>query len=115
MIRHGAATLARNSDPATSHAAAFDQLDSGRNATHCALILAALGELGSATYREIHSHLDGRIAEAVEIMRRLSSNLAPIDRETGREFASSPVVRDGVTKCSVSGRAATVWTLRRAA
>ena len=90
---------ARNTDPATSHAAAEEQTGSGRRDHHAALVLAAVRATPGLTYRELHHRLAGRIAEAVEVMRRLN------DLHT--DTLVTPTIPRRV--CSISGRPAQTW------
>lgn len=93
--------LARRTDPAGSHFAATEKMDSEGQRTECAEILALLKSSHDAlSYRELHRLLRGRIAEPVEVMRRLDDL-----RKSGEVKSSGSKVR----RCSVSGRAVQVW------
>ena len=93
------APISRWSDPSSSHFAAADMIDSPRRDSECRMILGALKYAGKpASYREVHSLLDGKIREAVEVQRRLS------------DLRHAGLVKNGTQrKCSISGRPAQTW------
>jgi hypothetical protein len=101
--------IARATDPVTSHEAALEQTISGRRETHTALVYRLVCANPGATYRELFRAANGAIAEAVEVQRRLGSDLAQLDPRTGVEVPDSLVVRRGSRVCRESGRSATCW------
>lgn len=110
-LPRSAPPIARATDPGTSWSAAREQTASGAREAHKAILLDRLRELGSdLTYRELWTSLGGRIAEAVEVQRRLN-DLAPLD-ETGAPLPWQPVLRGADRKCIVSGRSAQTWWAR---
>ncbi len=109
------APIVRATDPGTSHAAAREQVESGRRESHCALILRLEEEHPGSTYRELWRLAGGQIAEAVEVQRRLGSDLAELDPTTGFERPGTPVVRGEARRCTVSNRPAQTWWPRATA
>lgn len=88
----------RRSDPPTSRAAAAD-VAGAQQQSECAAILDALRtSFLPLTYREVHARLKGRIAEPVEVMRRLD------DLRIAKAVTNSTPKR-----CSESGRLAQTW------
>lgn len=92
--------LSRTSDPISSHLAAAG-VAAEKQESECSAILECLRASAlPLTYREVWKRLQGRIAEPVEVMRRLDTlrkaklirSLAPIKRP-----------------CSVSGNPAQTW------
>lgn len=112
-LQRGAPPLARATDPGTSWAAAREQRESGREAAHADLVLDCLRANGSdLTYRELHCALGGQIAEAVEVMRRLSTDLAPLEEDHVTPRPWQPVLRGPKRKCRVTGRPVLTWWAR---
>lgn len=92
----------RRTDPPTSRAAAAD-VAGAQQQSECAAILDALRtSFLPLTYREAHSRLRGRIAEPVEVQRRLDDL-----RKAGLVTSGAP------KRCSESGFLAQGWTAIR--
>lgn len=88
----------RRSDPPTSRAAAAD-VAGAQQQSECNAILDALRtSFLPLSYREIWARLKGRIAEPVEVMRRLD------------DLKKAGLVHPGdKRRCSISGRPSQVW------
>ena len=88
----------RRTDPQSSRAAAAD-VAGAQQQSECAAILDALRtSFLPLSYREVWSRLKGRIAEPVEVMRRLD------------DLRKAGLVQSGpARRCSESGRPAQTW------
>lgn len=92
----------RRSDPKASRAAAA-AVAGAQQQSECAAILDALRtSFLPLTYREVHARLKGRIAEPVEVMRRLD------------DLRNAGLVTNSITRrCGESGRLAQTWEVVR--
>ncbi len=87
--------LARATDPVTSHEAAEEHVESGRNATQRAIVLEILGVLDGST--------SGGLAAAMGVSRYLTARRLPELEEAGS-------VRRGEPRPSqVTGRRGVTW------
>lgn len=89
------ATLARSSDPVSSHDAAAEVVESGRHETQCAAVLAAVTRWPGLTSRELAARMG---IDRYTVARRL-----PTLRDRGQ------VVQRGTRRCSVGRRSAVTW------
>lgn len=96
------APRARRSDPASSHAAAAD-VAGAQQQSECSAILDALRtSFLPLTYREVWARLKGRIAEPVEVQRRLD------------DPRKAKLVKNSVTRrCAESRHLAQTWEVIR--
>jgi len=92
----------RRTDPVSSRAAAAD-VSGAQQQSECSAILDALRtSFLPLTYREVHARLKGRIAEPVEVMRRLD------------DLRKAGLVTNSITRrCEESVRLAQTWELLR--
>jgi len=101
--------LARATDPETSYRAARAVIDRGQLRAEVELILGVVRAEPGLTYREIHARLAERISEPAEVMRRLSHDLAPLDRVTREELQHGLLRRGPKRSCSVGRAPMTTW------